>query len=470
MRARSVTSEPRPRTDRRWIALVALLGAAPSVAWALRHPALLHDDWSYASWVHFRGVWKTIYQVGTHTNGRPLQAVFFGITYGLFGAHPVPHALLLGALNGVAAALLYCVVRRFGDHRLGLLAALVWTALPNRSSSHYWFSAAPIVLAVCLLLAGVLALSNGRRGWAVVALVAGVLTYEAVGVLSVVAIAAWAWRGGRRRAVPAVAMTVPLAASAAWLWEHSPKAGGVRPLADAGRWISTQYGAGIFRSPVATALGSAALLAVVALAAARTVAPGFAATRLDRAVLIGLAVSVGGLLPFLAIGFPVTTDGFFDRGNVVADLGTAVMLAAALALVLEHLPAIARHATAAAVVLGLAWPGVASLSTYVAAADAGRHLEADLAADVPQRDVGPLVIGPPLSHNGGVAELVTSWDTSAYLELARHDPVIEARMACTAADFLTARESDSYDRITRVLVMRNQSTTFGSAACHAGGL
>jgi hypothetical protein len=179
-------------------------------------------------------------------------------------------------------------------------------------------------------------------------------------------------------------------------------------------------------------------------------------------------VSFGGLLPFLAVGFPVGTDGLFDRGNVVADLGTAIVLGAILALAAAHLARFLGASVVAVALTALAWPGVQSLRNYAHAAAVGRQLAAEFARDLPPLDQ-PLLIGPPLPYPGGVGVFITTWDTSGYLQLSEHDAAIRARMACTDADFADAREAIVFNRLSGSTV-EHRSTAFGSVDCRRMGL
>jgi hypothetical protein len=157
----------------------------------------------------------------------------------------------------------------------------------------------------------------------------------------------------------------------------------------------------------------------------------------------------------------------FDRGNIVADLGTAIVLGILLASA-ARLPRVLAAPVLAVAIAALALPGVHGLATYIDAAKDGRELQAGFASDLPTLDK-PLVVGPPLPNTGGVAAFLTSWDTGAYLQLSHDDPHIHARMACSPSDFATASEAITYNRLRHAVVQR-ASTTYGSAECAAMGL
>lgn len=143
-------------SSRRWLLVAAGIGEAlPSLLWAFRGAGLIHDDWSIASGVEFAGVWDTIVSRSTGSPARPGSALYYGLTYGLFGTDPVSHVVVLALLNAVAAVLVVLVGQRLFGSRLALWTAAAWIALPNRGSTRLWIAMAPAVLALCLLLVGV---------------------------------------------------------------------------------------------------------------------------------------------------------------------------------------------------------------------------------------------------------------------------------------------------------------------------
>jgi hypothetical protein len=352
---------------------------------------------------------------------------------------------------------------------MALLVTLVWVVMANRSTSHYWFSVGPVLVAICFLLAGTLLVCHQRPWLAVAVLGAGVLTYEGVAVLATLVVVMWVWKARRQRALHGAAMLAVLIAAVAVDWVQSPKLG-TTPIffGHARNWVSTLFGAGIFTTRAGVAIGSSVVLVAVVVALARVVVPGFAATPSQRVVLFGMAVSIGGLLPFLVVGFRVGTDGLFDRGNVVPDLGIAIVLGAILASAAAHLPRALGASAVGLAVVALAWPGGQSLKNYVHAAAVGRQLQAEFARDLPPLDQ-PLVVGPPVPYPGGVGVFITTWDTSGYLQLTHHDEGVRARMACSQADFADAREAIVYNRV-RGTAVEHPSTAFGSVDCERMGL
>jgi hypothetical protein len=65
-----------------------------------------------------------------------------------------------------------------------------------------------------------------------------------------------------------------------------------------------------------------------------------------------------------------------------------------------------------------------------------------------------LVVGPPLPNRGGVAQFIAYHDLGAALAIKRGDRFLNARIAVSTEDFLTATEPLRYDRVTRQTTLR----------------
>ena len=443
--------------------MFGLAGALPSLIWAFSGAGLIQDDWDYANSIHFTGVLEALRYRALVQPARPLQGVWYTVTFGLFHVDPLPHALALAALNGVAAALVFVIADRLWGRRIALATALVWVVLPNRGSARLWFSVAPAMVALCLLLTGILLLLNDRPLWAGMALTASVLTYESVVALALGSVIVWTirrrdkpWRGG-------LLMAICLVGAAAYIWSKSPKRDQpVHVFGHAGNWISSLLGTGVFGSGWLATVGGLVVAVWLGVAVLRVLLPGFDASDEEGVALQGAGVLLLGLAPFLGTGFPAATDGIFDRANILPDLGLAVIVGALLVFLVER----ARIVLPVAAFVLIAVPAVLNgrdLSDYRRAVRDGKRLRAHLATDVPAFN-RPLVIGPPLNGKGGISQFITDWDTSAYLQLKRDDPTLHARMATSDADWRTAPDPLRYDRI------RRQFTTRGSgAAADTGG-
>ena len=101
------------------------------------------DDWLTFWNLHFAphnliDLWKASFNDPRMVT-RPVQCVYYGLTYFLFGDRPVPYQILRFALEFVGAAFLYFGLRRITLNRLlPCLAVLFFLLFPSHDSTHYW--------------------------------------------------------------------------------------------------------------------------------------------------------------------------------------------------------------------------------------------------------------------------------------------------------------------------------------------
>jgi len=379
------------RPNRLVTALVAAAAALPSLLWSVRGGDLLVDDWHFAAVAHFRG-WGGF---GPYLS-RPLEGAYDAVMFTVFGDHPLPHILVLAALNGLAAVLVWFLARRLLPIRLAVLTTAVWVALPNRGSTRLWISNGPHVMSLCLLLGGALLASGpagahaegrdavagsnaGRLRWALVLVVLAALAYEGSIALGALVVAGGAMRSGGTVAEKGrrlASVLTPVAATGALMFLLSPKHGAganaYGPFQNSSRIIAAHFGTAVL--PAGLSLIGALAMGVVMWSVVSRVLPGFDHGPEERAVLAGALVLVLGAAPFAAIGFPFATEGIFDRGNLFADLGTALVFAGSLAMAWRLRRPLIAVGIAAAVVSVLALGNVTDLRDWGNAAQDGSRL------------------------------------------------------------------------------------------------
>lgn len=440
-----------------WPTLVAAVAALPTLVWAFGGGDLLVDDWYFAAMARFEGPGALPYR------SRPLESGYDALTFGLLGPHPLPHLLLLAGLNGVAAVLVWQVARRLLPARLAVLTALAWAVLPNRGSMRLWVANGPHVLSLCLLLGAALLVARQYRGEdragsvpAVAALVVlSALAYEGSIALGLAVAAAAAWRAGataRRRVLGAGACTAVVGLAGGFILSGSPKrvGEGYGAFEHAGALVPAHFGVGVL-PPVLVPAG-VVVLAAVAWSLASLVAPSIAARAEERTMAAGLAVLLLGALPFAAVGFPFATEGIFDRGNLFADLGTAMILGGVLSLAGRfRRPALAGGIAAAALAV-LAAGNVTDVEVWgIAAADGRRLLDASLRTPVSQ----PAVVVPPTTAAAGIQMFVEPLNLSNAIAVRQHrypGPHIEVARSVAECRRMTAQGAVSLRLDGTVLV------------------
>jgi len=410
--------------------LVAALAALPTLVHAAYEPSFLVDDWAFASTARYEGL--RAFLTGSDVGSRPLQALYHGITFVVLGDRPAAHLVLLALVNGVAGYLLLRACRQRLSSRLALLIAFVWVALPNRGASRLWISTGPTITALALLLgAAYFALRRPPRLVPVVILVAlSALSYEGGIVIGVALIGFAVWNGppARRVTQGALAFAV-IAAVAAGVYLNSPKlgvgSGGEGASQDA---LPALLGSGLVLDGLRDY--SVLVIVVVLLATITAALPEFRRPDSARLLLVGGILIVLGILPFLAVRFPLTTDGMLDRANTFATVGVAVLLAGAL----EQLWRLRRTAPtllASLVVLAL---GAANVDDIRDARLAGRDGETVLAAFErldPAPDQ-PLVLAP-MPNRGGYAAF--GYGTISSAVRLRTGRTLDIKDTLTTAEF-----------------------------------
>jgi hypothetical protein len=454
-----VANEVDRHTAWRWFEpAVALLAAAPTLAGAAMGAGLLVDDWAFAAHSRYEGF---LHAYGTQTRSRPLEGLWGWAEFKLFGTHPIPHLLLLAAVNAAAAVLLFRLLDRWLPRRIAVLTTLVWLALANRGSTHLWLTNSPHVFSLVLMLAALLIVSREpftvrRFVGALALLVLATFAYEGALCLGAVALVVIVWHEARPRLRLRLSVTALAVLGAAGLWTlvTSPKLNeSPTPFRNASHLIAAHFGDGVLpRWP--QVLGGIAL-GVAAWSIATCVLPSFHPRIEERLVVIGLVALVLGALPFIAGGFPFATDGLFDRGNMFADLGTALFYGSGLSMLWRlPSPGVATVLTGAALV-ALAVPGVSDVNNFVHAQRDGRRFLAavdELPASL--RTKGPITF-LPLPNRGGVSEFVSSYDISAGLAVRYHTgwPYPRAQMKLTETGFKRV-EGPTYELVGRHLVRR----------------
>lgn len=389
--------------------MVFVLGALPTFVFAVVGGDLLHDDWWVTKAYVTEPLWDVVYRFGWDRPARPGSAVWYGLTYGTFGDHPFVHLVLLAALNGIVAVLVFVVARRLFGAVPGSWITAVWLVLPNRSSDRFWIVIAPYVLAVALLLVGLWLLLDDHALPAGIVLGLGVVTYEGIVGLAVLALAWFAFTHRDRLAKVALA-AVPVVLAAAVTYLRSPKRRYgeqlQRDYSASDLVLPSQFGAGL----VGDRLASLSILVVCLAVAWSVVVIAFPSFRERRRrwndlVLWGAVMVVVSAAPFVVGQFPLATDGIFDRGNVVVGLGTSVLLGGLLVGAADALGEVPGLVLGAVVLVPLALLNVPDLVSF---RDANRDADAIVArmrTDVPP-STSPIVVCPELTPHRGVQSFI----------------------------------------------------------------
>jgi hypothetical protein len=145
----------------------------------------------------FWGFFDAVYTTMANVRMRPLQILYFTAMYDLFRLQPLGYHLVNSGVIALTAVALHVLLRQAGVPRLvSVPVALVYTTSPLYSATRFWFVAAGHNLSILLYLASALAhlqvsgaLPRGAVLWGVAGsllFVASVLTYEIALPLAIV--------------------------------------------------------------------------------------------------------------------------------------------------------------------------------------------------------------------------------------------------------------------------------------------
>lgn len=425
--------------------IITLLGLAMFVPYAVAGPGLMRDDWFTLRNATLDSWWMSA--GSDQWRARPVGAAIYAVIFGLIGRHPLIHFMLAGLVMALIAVLLYVVTARFVP-RVGALAfAVTWLILPNHTSLEMWASAFNIAVALLCLVAGVERLthpevSKGRDWTAAVLFGVGTLSYEAIGPVSVAAVALVAFRrqpGRRLQALLPSAAT--LGAAGAWmLLNWHPEKTGLNQTVNLELVLPGHFGYTLLGDfLLARQLVPIVVLVVSALAIFRLVAR-------DRrdvgwevwAVVVGWAVIVLGTLPFIRYFYaPI---GFGDRVTVVSGVGGALVLTGVAVMLGRAWKPLAGVA-AALFLVGAVPQRISLVSDYATAADDARRVLAAVQDRWPTPPEKKIVFGPAV-----VERNIRAFEPMQFpLEALYGTSEVEVRNAFDVEEFEAAPEESRFD-------------------------
>ena len=169
------------------------------------------DDWQYFCTLdRFSGdglftMFREMIKVDPHFLFRPVQLTWLVLGFKAFGLHPMPYHIVISAVLGFVAVLLYLALRELLTNRwLAFVIALVFGLLPHYSTDRFWIASQQAALCMASAFLGIYALSRLARleeqrsmKWvtlAVSAFVLSILSYEVALGLMIASFGIICWR------------------------------------------------------------------------------------------------------------------------------------------------------------------------------------------------------------------------------------------------------------------------------------
>ena len=396
-------------------------------------PSIAADDWVWVRNGEVFGWWDA---GGSRQVGRPGAFALYAVQFGLAGARPLVHQLVLLGAWALAAVAVLGALRSFVGARTALLVVVVWLVAPNHVALELWASTAQAWLAVALLAFGAHQLAAatraGRGRWLGFLLLAAAGSFYEVAILAaaVIVVAVDVCLGAWRRSTLGWAAAVALPAAAWALGTATVYSSAVPTTED--QWVVHLGGAvGLGLADERTAIAALVVLAwlLCLVPTVRRRLRGEPAV-LDRLAVVGVALVVAGVLPALrSYDVPV---GMGDRLTAVSSVGAAMTWVAVAAPAAERLaPGVRRVVVAVAVALAVA-VRVPAWDAWISLGDEAADASDDLAEELRASGERVVVVEGPVATDGPWQGLGDGWNTTAAVQVqsSRDDVVVEVVIDC----------------------------------------
>ena len=410
-------------------------------------PGFILDDWYLLRNGQLHGWWRTL--DGELLAARPGSGLVYALTFGLIGDHPLIHALIEALLIAAIAVLLDRLLSHFVSPRTAAAVALLWVALPNKTSLEVWASAQAISVALLATVFGCLLVAQGRRDlMAVAPFVFAGLTYEATIPIAAVATVAIPWildGAVDRRFVRRTWGMLALAGSWVVLNFPSVKKDTIQ-LGDVRQVLPAHFSTSVSgQNPVSVALGTVAV-GVSVLAAYRLVCGrrGQGKPTLgweEHLIAAGWVVLAVGVAPFAFYFYSPIGAG--DRVTVVSAVGGAMVWVGVFGFIARY-----RRGVAGVLLVGLLVPAflvrLGRQELYATAGDDARAVLAEIA--VRFEDPPPLIyVGPEPIMRINVGAFYDRSNIQAALQYLYGDTTITAYLTQRPEDFYAQDPALRYD-------------------------
>ncbi len=429
-------SATRHRAVPRWcypIGLIAAVAIVQSIH-GIRGPNFILDDW----WILSEGVFDGV--LGATDSqlaaARPGTVVAYGLSFGLFGNHPLPIWLELVALEVATVLFLFGALGRFLTPFRAFLTTLIWILLPNHMSLEIWPSTIVLAASLLCLAAAVWTVaipgpSRSRQAMSLVLFLAASAFYEAsipIASALILVIPLLVERRLRWGYLAAGAATQGL--MALWIVTHWHSAKDVSTeIADVGQVLPAHFGWGI--APWGLTADIVLLFAMAGICVAATRAVKGLAGGPERMMLAGLVIMIVGTLPFATYLYAPLGAG--DRFNYVSAVGGALVWAGLFCLVGRWRVQAGVVALAALIAVSFVARLERAETWDVAGNDAVAILRA-IHLKIPDPD-GPIVVGPEPIQKMNVAAFLDHSNIGRALQVTYGTREVSGFMSFSAANF-----------------------------------
>lgn len=304
--------------------VVLVLSVAVGLSHILLGPNFVLDDWFNVNEGVFGGVFGAT--APELVISRPGSAIAYGLSFGVFGAHPLPIVVLASLVNVGVAQMLYQVAKQYVPAQAALAITCLWVVLPNHMSLEIWPSTIMVSMSLLALLPAVYLIGRtatpGIVAPILLALLASALYEGTVPMAGLLMLVVPKIRFGKVNLPLVIGGALTQGALTLWIFTHLHSSKAANDFISLGAVIDGLYGEAIIARPAAVpaALGFLIgfLVLIVVAGRNRVFEPP------QKLVLAGFVVVVTSLLPFLRYFYSPIGPG--DRVNYLASIGGAMTI------------------------------------------------------------------------------------------------------------------------------------------------
>lgn len=440
--------QPLARLLERAPLILLLLSIAVALPHLLLGPNFVLDDWYNVN----EGISGGLFSATTDelAASRPGLPIAYGITFGLFGNHPLPLVIISSVILMVSAQLLYRTAAFFVPHKVAFALTALWIVLPNHMALEIWPSTVMISMSLLLTLFALYLMARSPESPSPTGSPLSSRTVADVGPIIVMAFAASAFYEGSLPLLCLAMLVVPKlrrgsfdlrllfagaisqGALAGWILLnlHSSKA--ARPFIGPRDVVTAFYGIGIvpvWFEPIAI-VGFALAFTLLGYTAVRDRRFGLP----EKLIVAGFVIIAVGLLPYLRYFF--TAVGAGDRLQYLTSIGGAATIVGLFWAIARNRqfvkPLIVTGAIGLALVISVRIDGVRAWND--AGDDGIRILNAVEQADVDP--LQPIVLGPEPRFYRGVTPFLDPSNVRPAVAVLFGEPAATGFITFSEEDFL----------------------------------
>lgn len=416
--------------------ILAILSVAVALPHLLLGPNFVLDDWFNVQ----EGILGGLFSASTPelAASRPGMPIAYGLTFGLFGSHPLPLVVIASVVNVASAQVLFRTAQQYLARQASFALTGLWIVLPNHMALEIWPSTIMIAISLLLGLTAINLLGHDdpntiNRAAILIFAFASSAFYE--GSLPMMCLAVLVVPKLRRGAFDLrllAAGAISQGALAGWILMNLPPSKSARDVIALRDVLASFYGIGIVPEwfegvTIVGFMVGFSLLAYNAVRERRFELP-------ERLVVGGFVIMAAGIMPYLRYFYTAVGPG--DRLQYMSSIGGAATIIGLLWAMNRNLKLQTAVRIVACVGLVLVvWTRAEGTTAWNQAGDDG----ITILKTIKQSDVDPLkpiVVGPEPVYHRGVTPFLDPSNVRPALAMLLDEPKATGFITFSGESFL----------------------------------